>query len=177
MTTEIEVDNVTISLKGLEPQEFLAGKYRSIPALPIRGGWGYSEADAVVIDKSHPAAANFKPFNGVQVEHLFARLRMFEELIGTRRPEHQFAGCRISLLDQKLMLGDNGRTFDVLRFNITALPAETWNALKAEWEGPLGATHPDFDAIGHARRHEAAKVHYVGTYWFEISSFFGSHGD
>lgn len=60
MAVEIEVENITPYLGKWEPQVFLSRKYKSQPALPIRGGWGYSEADAVVIDKTHPAAAGFR---------------------------------------------------------------------------------------------------------------------
>lgn len=52
MAVEIEVENITPYLEKWEPQVFLSRKYKSQPALPIRGGWGYSEADAVVIDRS-----------------------------------------------------------------------------------------------------------------------------
>ena len=101
MAVEIEVENITPYLKDWEPQDFLSRKYKSQPALPIRGGWGYSEADAVVIDRSHPAAANFRPFNGVEVEHIFARLRMYEELIG----------CRISAI------GTSPKRYHVIQIN------------------------------------------------------------
>lgn len=177
MAVEIEVDNITQHLRGWEPQEFLARKYKSEPALPIRGGWGYSEVDAVVIDKSHPARIKAQPFDGVGVEHVFAKLRMFEELIGTRPVGKQHAGCGLKLLDQRLVVGEGGKKYDVLRFNISALPLETWETMKAEWEGPDGFTSDDFDIEDHKRRREAATVHYVGEYWFEISSFFGSYGD
>ena len=138
MAVEIEVENITPYFEKWEPQVFLSRKYKSQPALPIRGGWGYSETDAVVIDKSHPAAANFRPFNGVEVEHLFARLRMYEELIGCRPEGKQHAGTQIKLKKQGLRSGENGKKYDVMEFDITALPLEVWEALKAEWQGPDG---------------------------------------
>lgn len=177
MAVEIDVENITDFHRDWEPQVLLSRKYKSQPALPIRGCWGYSEADAVVIDRSHPAASNFQPFNGVEVEHIFARLRMYEELIGCRPEGKQHAGSQIELKKQSLRGGENGRKYDVMEFDITALPLETWEALKAEWEGPNGARSPDFDHKDHFRRREAATVHYVGEYWFEISSFFGKHDD
>ena len=177
MAVEIEVENITPYLGKWEPQVFLSRKYKSQPALPIRGGWGYSEADAVVIDKSHPAAANFRPFNGVEVEHIFARLRMYEELIGCRLEGKQHAGTQIKLKKQSLRGGEDGKKYDVMEFDITALPLEVWEALKAEWEGPNGFRSPDFDQEDHIRRRDAATVHYVGEYWFEISSFFGKSDD
>lgn len=177
MATEIEVDQVTTFYKDWEPQVFLARKYKSQPALPIRGGWGYSKDDAVVIDKTHPAAANFQPFNGVEVEHLFIQLRLWEELIGIRKPGQQHLGCKFRLITQSLVGGDNGKMYDRMECDITALPDHVWEALKAEWEGSHGFGTPDFDEADHMRRREAATVHYVGEYWFEISSFVGKDDD
>lgn len=177
MAVEIEVENITPYFEKWEPQVFLSRKYKSQPALPIRGGWGYSEADAVIIDRSHPAAANFRPFNGVEVEHIFARLRMYEELIGCRPERKQHAGTQIKLKKQSLRGDEDGKKYDVMEFDITALPLEVWEALKAEWEGPRGFRSPDFDQEDHFRRRDEATVHYVGEYWFEISSFFGKYDD
>ena len=177
MAVEVEVENITKYHKGTEPQVFLTRQYKSQPALPIRGGWGYSEADAVVIDRHHPSAANFQPFNGVEIEHIFARLRMYEELIGCRPEGKQHLGCQLKLKKQSLRGGEAGKKYDVMEFDITALPLEVWEALKAEWEGPNGFRSPDFDHEDHIRRRDAATVHYVGEYWFEISSFFGKSDD
>lgn len=177
MATEIEVENVTKYFKDWEPQVFLARKYKSKPPLPIRGGWGYSKEDAVVIDRSHPAAANFKPFNGVEVEYAFIQLRMYEELIGTRQPGEQHMGCKFKLIKQNLVAGEGGKKYDVMLCDITALPDDVFEALKAEWEGPDGFASDDFDVEEHERRRGAATVHYVGEYWFEISSFYGRDGD
>lgn len=177
MAVQIEVDHVTDFYKDWEPQVLLSRKYRSQPALPIRGGWGYSKEDAVVIDKSHPAAANFQPFNGVEIEHLFIQLRLWEELIGIRPPGQQHLGCKFKLIKQSLVGGDHGKMYDVIECDITALPDHVWEALKAEWEGPQGFGSQDFDEESHLRRREAATVQYVGEYWFEISSFFGKDND
>ena len=177
MAVEVQVENITSHLSGWEPQVFLARKYKSKPPLPISGGWGYSKSDAVIIDRLHPAAANFNPFNGLSVEYAFAQLRMYEELIGTRPVGSQHAGSQIKLLDQKLIVDEDGKKYDVLRFNITALPLAVWEALKAEWEGPDGFRSPDFDEDQHTIKRDAATVHYVGEYWFEISSFFGMQDD
>ena len=103
MAVEIEVEDVAGFYKDWEPQVLLARKYKSQTALPIRGGWGYSKEDAVVIDRSHPAAANFQPFNGVEVERNFIQLRLWEELIGTRQPGQQHSGCKFKLKQQSLI--------------------------------------------------------------------------
>ena len=177
MATEIEVESVTEYYQDWEPQVLLSRKYKSKPPLPIRGGWGYSKEDAVIIDRSHPAAANFQPFNGVEVEHVFIQLRLWEELIGTRPEGQQHSGCKFKLIKQSLVGGENGKKYDVMLCDITALPDHVFEALKAEWEGPDGFRSPNFDMKEHESRREAATVHYVGEYWFEISSFFGKYDD
>lgn len=177
MAVEIEVDQVTKFYKDWEPQVLLSRKYKSQPALPIRGGWGYSQEDAVVIDRAHPAAANFQPFNGVEIERIFIQLRLWEELIGTRPPGQQHLGCTFKLIKQSLVGGEDGKKYDLMECAITALPDHVWEELKAEWEGPNGFRSPDFDEDDHVRRRDAATVHYVGQYWFEISSFFGKYDD
>ena len=70
-----------------------------------------------------------------------------------------------------MVRGEAGKLYDVLRFEIKALPLEIWEELKAEWEAD--ADSPGFDRTEHECRREAAMVRYVGEYWFEISSFFG----
>lgn len=177
MAVEIEVDPVTEFYKEWEPQALLARKYKSRPPLPIRGGWGYSKEDAVVIDRAHPAAANFQPFNGVEVERIFIQLRLWEELIGIRPEGRQHSGCQFKLIKQSLVSGENGKRYDLMECDITALPDHVFEELKAEWEGPNGFRSQDFDEDDHLRRRDAAMVHYVGQYWFEISSFFGKYDD
>lgn len=99
---------------------------------------------------------------------------MYEELIGCRPEGKQHLGCQLKLKKQSLRSGEEGKKYDVMEFDITALPLEVWEALKAEWEAPNGFRSPDFDHEDHIRRRDAATVHYVGEYWFEISSFFGN---
>jgi len=167
----VKIERVSDFYRDWEPQDLLARKYKSMSPLPIRGGWGYSKEDAVVIDTTHPAAAHWQPFQGVRIEHAFAQLRMYEELIGIRPEGSQHAGCEKRPLEQMLVRGDEGKLYDVLRFEIKALPLDVWERLKAEWEA--GVDSPGFDRAEHECRREAAMVRYVGEYWFEISSFFG----
>lgn len=177
MAIEIGVEKVTDFYRDTKPQELLRHKYKSKPQLPIRGGWGYSKEDAVVIDTTHPAAANFQPFNGIEVERIFIQLRLWEELIGTRPVGQQHSACNFELKKQSLVTGEFGKIYDVMLCDITALPDAVWEALKAEWEGPSGFSSPYFDEEDHLRRKEDATVHYVGEYWFEISSYFEEHED
>ena len=174
MARDIEVNPLAGRYKdGWSPHRVLTTVYKSYPELPIRGGWGYSKEDAVIIDRMHPAAANFHPFNGVEIEYIFVKLRMYEELIGMAPLGQQHSGCRYSTREQQLMDGEAGKLYDVLICDLTALPDDVFEELKAIWEGPDGFRSPSFDVEAHQHKHELATVHYVREYWFEISSFFG----
>lgn len=155
------------------PRQLLHAHFKSIPELPIRGGWGYDEDDAVIIDRNDPIVPRNRPFDGVGIEHVFVEKRIYEELIIFRKRGDAFAGIKWKLIQQGLAGGDGGRRFDVLKFDVTALPEAKWNALKAAWEGPAGFGSADFDVEAHRERHEAATVHYVAEYWFDITSFYG----
>src|SRR5262245_1324602 len=127
------------------PRKVLAEHFKSLDGeLPIRGGWGYTREDAVVIDAQDPVVPKNLPFDGVGLEYVFVEKRIHEEMIIFRPPGQKFAGIRWQLLDQALM-GEGGRHYDRLRFEITAFPEEAFHRLKAEWEGPSGYGNPSFD--------------------------------
>lgn len=155
------------------PREILADDYKALNGLlPISGGWGYTRDDACIIDEDDPIVPKGIPFNGIAVEYSFVEKRIWEEMIIFRRPEDQYAGIKWKLLRQHLS-HVNGRAYDMLEFEITALPQTVWEALKAEWEGPDGFINPDFDQEAHDRKHEKNKFTIVREFWFDITSFFG----
>lgn len=168
-----------ISVKRLvtreSPRDIFREDFPQWPDLPIRGGWGYDTESAVVIDKNDPTVPQGIPFDGMEVEHMFADMRLWEELIVFRPQGERLAGIHKTIIDQSLISGDekSGLMYDVLRFQVTALPETEWEALKAIWEGPNGIASPTFDREAHQRRHEAATKTFEANYWFEISSFYG----
>lgn len=170
MATEISVRQLATRES---PRQILREDFSSFPDLPIQGGWGYDEETAVIIDKNDPSVPKGVPFNGVSIEYAFADRRLWEELIIFRAKGSKLAGIRKTLVEQRLTSGSRGDTYDVLKFQVTALPEEDWEALKAAWEGPEGFQSPNFNHEAHMQRHEAATVTFVAEYWFEISSFYG----
>lgn len=157
------------------PRELLKQHFKTIRELPIKGGWGYSMESAVIIDSDDPIVPRGGPFNGVGIEYEFVRARIYEEMIIFQPPGRKHCGIEWKLIVQRLALGDNDKKYDVLRFDVTGLPEADWDSLKAEWEGPDGIMSPDFDREAHDRRREAALVHYIAEYWFDITSFFGRY--
>jgi len=161
-------------LKSVEStREILAADFKaSHGALPIRGGWGYTQADACIVDKYDPLVDPSLPFNGVGVEYVFVEKRIYEEMIIFRPDGEKFSGIKWNLHGQYL-IADAGRYFDKLVFEVTAFRDNDWEDLKAEFEGPRGYGHPDFDAEAHERKHQEKMMRFTREFWFDITSFFG----
>lgn len=167
----IEIQAPRLATK-VAPRTVFAQHFKSLGALPIKGGWGYSLEDAVVIDKGDPVVPRGVPFNGMSVEYAFVEKRIYEELIIFRDEHDRYSGIKWKQLKQSLIIHDD-RKFDHLTYEVTALPDRDWNALKAEWEGPNGYMTSNFDQEAHMAKHNAKTVCYTTEYWFDITSFFG----
>ncbi|MBV2235314.1 MAG: hypothetical protein KUL75_07180 [Sterolibacterium sp.] len=155
------------------PREILATDFNSPPGgLPIRGGWGYSQEDACVIDKNDPLVDPSLPFNGVGVEYIFVEQRIYEEMIIFRPEGERFSGIEWEL-QMKSTVRKEGRIFDNLVFEITAFSDEDWEELRAEFEEPNGYEHPAFDSEAHERKRQEKMVRFTREFWFDITSFFG----
>jgi len=155
------------------PREILSAHFESLrEGLPIRGGWGYTKENACIIDKNDPIVDQALPFDGVSVEYIFVEKRIYEEMIIMRPPGEKFAGLRWGLLEQNLVPED-GRYFDRLDFEIIAFRESDWEELKAEFEGPQGRGHPNFDEERHLIKLNEKMVRLTREFWFDITSFFG----
>jgi hypothetical protein len=138
--------------------------------VPIRGGWGYSVAEAVIIDKNDPTVPRGLPFDGVGLEYFIVEKRIYEELIVFRDEGDRFSGIEWKLLSQRVLDHCN-RTYDHLVFEVTALRDSDWAELKVEWEGAEGCRSPTFDRQAHLAERERRKIRYEAEFWFDISSF------
>lgn len=155
------------------PRNILAADFESLRGgLPIRGGWGYTQSDACIIDKNDPLVDASLPFNGVFVEYVFVEKRIYEEMIIFRSDGHKFSGIQWNLLEQNLM-HEGGKYFDRLIFEITAFQDSDWEDLKAEFEGPQGYGTPDFSVEAHEKKREEKIVRFTREFWFDITSFYG----
>ncbi len=155
------------------PREILAADFPSLEGgLPISGGWGFSKADACIIEKNDPLVDPSMPFHGVGIEHVFVEKRIYEELIIRRKEDERFSGISWELQMQKL-IHDDGRIFDMLEFEVSAYHDIDWEELKAEFEGEMGYGHPDFDIEVHEKKRQEKMVTFTREFWFDISSFYG----
>lgn len=155
------------------PRKVLAEHFKSLGGeLPINGGWGYTKDDACVIEKNDPLVDPSLPFNGVSLEYVFVEKRIYEEMIILRPEVEKFSGIKWKLQSQEL-INDNERYFDRLIYEITAFPDNDWEELKAEFEGPQGYGHPEFDHEAHERKRQEKMVRFTREFWFDITSFYG----
>ena len=138
--------------------------------LPIEGGWGYDIEDAVVINKLHPSVNQEMPFHGVGIEKTFIRHRLFIELIQMRSRDDDFSGIESAIKIQRV-IQQNGKSYDHLECEATALRTADWLLMKEIWEGSNGYKSPDFDQAKHLQLHKSKLVHFDCEYWFDITSF------
>jgi len=157
------------------PRDVLAAHFKSLRGgIPIRGGWGYTQEDACIIDKDDPLVDPSLPFDGVGIEYVFVEKRIYEELIIFRPPGEKFSGIEWNLQKQHLVSAGE-RRFDKLVFDITAFKDADWEDLKMEFEGPNGHRNPDFNLPAHEMKRQEKKLRLTREFWFDITSFFGGN--
>ncbi len=155
------------------PREILEHDFPRLGKLPFRGGWGYDQATACIIDKNDPSVPKNLPFDGVGLEYLFSEYRNYEELIIFRPEGEKYAGIKRELSRQSLKkIGT--LVYDVLEFEIQAFREEDFFKLKAKYEGPDGIRNPRFDKEAHHALHNSLLCTATREYWFDITSFYGT---
>lgn len=137
--------------------------------LPIRGGWGYSQADACIIDMNDPVVDPSVAFDGIAVEYEFIENRIREEM-NAAPWECLDVEWEMTL---QCLIHDAGRHFDQIMVAVSAIELEDWKELKAEWTGPNGHGSPEFDPEAHGKKREAKEISFEREFWFDITSFFG----
>lgn len=142
--------------------------------LPIKGGWGYSLADAIIIDQYDEAADNWRPFDGMAIEQAVVEKRLQKELVITPIWKQRLFGLRWEVTKQQLMQHE-GRFYDHLQCSFTGQRNEElevfFNALEK-----FGANLTT-EGVMELRQLEKASFFYGTTdYYFDITSFYGLGG-
>jgi hypothetical protein len=139
--------------------------------LPISGGWGYSQSDAIILVRSKfPSSAAARNF--VSLEYHIVEKIVYEELIIFQEKGNGFSGIRFHL-DWQALLGEE-RKFDRLDFRISCWSDQHWEWLKENWEQNGFGESIGFDREAHLARREASKIEYTRQFWFDITSVFQS---
>lgn len=150
------------------PRDIISQDFKSVGELPIKGGWGYSIEDAVIIDKNDPLLLNEDNVDFLSIQKVFVEKRIYEELIVFRNRNDDFLGIKWKMLKQELIRVDE-RAYDILTFEVTALPRKDWELLKQEWEE--NSESVSFDKDFHFEKHNSLSVIYTTQYFFDITDF------
>ena len=137
--------------------------------LPISGGWGYGKSDAVIINKNDPSVNPDIPFDGVSIEYVYVEKRLEEELVNLPEDGDGFVIIKSSLIEQQLHQDDK-RQFDMLRFEVIALP----EGVVAEWKIIMEQNqgNPEFDHDSHLNGLARMRQVFEYDFWFDITSFY-----
>jgi hypothetical protein len=142
---------------------------RDCANLPISGGWGYTQPEAIIFvchEFPQPSAPDF-----VGLERHITRKIIYEELIIFRPGDSCFSGIDMKLELQKLV-ADGEREYDCLDFAVSCWSDFHWESLKNEWEDSDSGQRSGFDLKGHIARRDATRIDYTRQFWFDITDIF-----
>jgi hypothetical protein len=138
-------------------------------SLPISGGWGYTQSEAIVFVRHQfprPSAPDF-----VGLEYHIAQKIIYEELIIFRARDDLFFGIDMERKSQQLIM-DGEKKYDCLDFTISCWSDFHWDSLKKEWEDNDFGRRAGFDLEGHLAKRHAARIDYERQFWFDITDVF-----
>ena len=139
--------------------------------LPIKGGWGYSIEDCVIIDNTDPTVDQSLPFDGQLIQQSFIKQRIYAELIIFRQKEDRFSSIKWKLTTQSLKTIDN-KKFDLMNFKVTAFTDRDWEYLKADWERNNSYEDNEKGKLQHYKEQQLRICVYDTQYYFDITSYF-----
>lgn len=167
-------------MKSIEPikivydkslREVLFNDFKSIgKELPIKGGWGYTKEEAILIDKADPIVSEWQPFNFVAIEYLIAEKRIFEEMIIFRAKGDKFRNIKIDLDKQSLLTSVEGNSYDMLIFNVSAFHDKDFDLIEQELFEEMKTKEMNFDVFFESKNH--LRYNYKSEFWFDITSSF-----
>jgi len=149
----------------MSPQQRIA-TLTAVPKLPIRGGWGYTMDDAVVI-----TVPRSKAFYGLTVERRYADWRSCQEINESiedyGRPLQM--SCNLSLQALQL-IGD--KAYDIIFYDVCFTSFERWNVILQKRRSLLQqGLYKDFVTQFEGQK-EILHYHYVTKCVFDVTSFF-----
>jgi len=155
-------------------KELMCEIFPTLGKLPIKGGWGRSKEDAVIIDKNDSDVNKMQPFNGVSIEHTIMQYFNYLHLITFRPPDDRYSGIEYKVIEQNLIEDyKTEKMYDKILIEITCFSDKDWDELKSEWENNY--YNPDFNQEEHQKKRNSKIQYLEKEYWFEISSFFGDY--
>ncbi len=141
--------------------------------LPIEGGWGYSKADCVIINKNDASVNQSMPFDGVGIEYKFIGARTEIELVDNQPFNQEFYGIKWDLVSQGLHTFE-GRMFDEIIVSVSALHHTDLTTLKENWEKNNNYEGNEDGLLNHLKMKDDLTSTYQTNFWFDITSFYGT---
>jgi hypothetical protein len=109
--------------------------------LPIAGGWGYTQREAIIFVRQQfprPSAPSF-----VGLEYHIAQKIIYEELIIFRTKDDRFSGIDVDQKSQELIM-EGDRIYDRIDLIVSCWSDAHWESLRAEWEENDFGRRPGF---------------------------------
>jgi len=128
--------------------------------LPLKGGWGYNESLATVIE-SNPDNIPL-----AQLEHMIASMRTYMEMNMTQPKEIRYGSINLNE-KRRESLEKDGKVFHKVIYEISAMKEETYAAFIEEYKEGYGKE--GFDMEDHFKRRKEATLIREEPHWFEIS--------
>lgn len=166
MSKELKIDQIIYD-KSL--REVLFEDFKSLNGeLPIRGGWGYSIDDAIIIDKNDPTVYQSYIFDEIGNERPIVEKRLYEELIIFKPKGQKYSEINWNIVRQSVRMKE-GRIYDVLIVDVTCFKDHDFEVLKRKAKDYWN--EQDFFERHEKRRAEL--LCYGRTeYYFDITSFY-----
>lgn len=138
--------------------------------LPIKGGWGYSIEDAIIIDRNDSTVDKSIPFPGVSIEYNIVEKRLYEELFFFRPKSNRFFDIHW-VRELQTLTGVGERRYDFLKVKGYCFSEQDYLSLREEFM--QRENNQEFDIQKHLEKRMQLMYHFTTEYYFDITSFFG----
>ena len=138
--------------------------------LPIKGGWGFTKEDAIIIDKNDPLVSKGEVFDGVELEYSIVAKQIDLEFTYLQTEKDSYRDINWKVFQQETLKSEDSY-FDKLTIKITALPYKAWKSRKVEWKE--NGYKPNFDKEWFRKKSLELTQYCYRDFWFDITSFYG----
>lgn len=128
--------------------------------LLIKGDWGYSQAQATVIE----SIENAMPLK--QLQHMLISMRAHLEMNLTQNARERYAGINANELSRE-GIKSNGLAYDKVLYQVTAIKEDLYNKFINEYKENYGKE--TFDLTTHFKKRKDATLYQEVLYYFEVS--------
>jgi len=148
-----------MEFKQIEPVENISEVILDVfdVKLDISGGWGYSHKDAVIVNSLEMPIDQFL--------NMFATIRANIEMNLTLEEDERYGGINIHFVDGEQFTIE-GKTFDHIRFEVTAMREKEYAKLIQEYKDNYGK-NSDFDMDAHFQKRKELTIKLESDFWFK----------